>query len=101
VNVAVGAHVSKHARNVDRGAQDARVKPVGQHLAGAMHQAVEPAGDADGEPLHASRQRGLARRFGNEVHMVTLKREFTDAHSEPVRPCRERRPKNAEAPPAT
>jgi hypothetical protein len=57
VVAAVVEHVDQRVAHLARGAEDARVVALGEQLAAAAEATVEAARDADGEPLHAARER--------------------------------------------
>ena len=55
---------------------------VGEDGSAAPHQAVEPLRDADGEALHAARERVPVVRLDEQMQMVALDGVVDDAHSE-------------------
>jgi hypothetical protein len=60
-------HVADRARNFGRSAQDVGVVPVRKDLALAVHHAVQPPGDADGQPLQTARELFRVGRLDDQV----------------------------------
>jgi len=65
------------------GPQRVGMVPVDEDRAPPADQRVEPAGDADGEALHAPRERDRVIDFDDEVQVVALDGVVHDAHPEP------------------
>ena len=76
-----------------------RMVVVGEDLSPAPHQAIEPLRDADAEPLHPARKRGVGIRLHDQVQMVAQDRELDDAQPEASERVGEALLHHAEAPP--
>jgi hypothetical protein len=77
----VAEHVADRARNFGRSAQDVGVVPVRKDLALAVHHAVQPPGDADGQPLQTARELFRVGRLDDQLDVVPLYREVDQAES--------------------
>jgi hypothetical protein len=80
----VPEHVAESVPHLARRREHALVEAIGEHLALPRHHAIDRPRDPDREPLHAPRQRLLARRLGDQVNVVALHRDVDEAGAEPI-----------------
>jgi hypothetical protein len=85
-------HVAQRVAHLPRRPQDLLVVALGQDLAAPAQRAVDRAGEADVERLHAARQRLRASRLADQVHVGALDGELTDAEVLPLAAAGERLP---------
>src|SRR6266545_5739914 len=78
-------HVMHGAPNLAGRAKDVRVVTVCEHPASTVHQLVQALGQADAEALHALPEGRLVGGLDDEVDVIALHGELTNAHGEPVR----------------
>ena len=78
----VQQHVAEHVANVARRTQDPHVITVGKHRSLSTEVSVDGLGNPDAQTLHATTERGVVVRFGDDVHMVGLKAEVDQAQTE-------------------
>ena len=57
---------------------------VGEHAPASTERAIEALREADAEALQAARERALALRFDDKVHVVSLRGPLNDPHAEPT-----------------
>lgn len=98
MNRAIVTHVRKREPHFGRRAQDAGVKPVGEHLSRAAHDGIQAPGNPDAETLHALRETLLVVGFDHHVQVIPLHREFADAHAETLAPRHECMPDRVKGP---
>ena len=53
-----------------------------EHFSEALHQAIQPPGKADAEPLHSARESAIRLGFHQEVEVVAEDGELDDAKPE-------------------
>jgi len=74
----VAHHVAERVAGLPRGGERAGVVALGEQLAPSVQRAVDAAGDAHREPLHAARERGGAAGLDDEMDVVGQDRELDD-----------------------
>jgi hypothetical protein len=72
------------------GGQCASVVAVGEYSASAIEGTVDGARHANGQALHASRERAAIRRLDDEMKVVALHRELHQPKAEALATLRER-----------
>ena len=79
-------HVNEGVSHLARRRERAPVPPIGPKTSTAQDESVDGARDADGDALHASRQRSLVARFDDEMDVIPLQGEVDDSETRWVTP---------------